>query len=113
MTLEGVRLFENDGHVVYWGDALRVLEQRIAESSVDLIFADPPYGIGKQFGSFRDQWPTDAHYVEWCENWLRQCLFKIEAKWQPLFDGQYAVHAASGSFSPRPHPYLIPNHLVL
>ena len=34
----------------------------LAEGSVDLIIADPPYNIGAQ-GS---EWDTVPNYLEWC-----------------------------------------------
>ena len=36
----------------------------VDDESVDLIFADPPYNIGKLFGKFRDSWPSDSTYAE-------------------------------------------------
>ncbi len=42
-----------------------VLEsERIPEDSIDLIFADPPYNIGKNFNGRRDKWPEKA-YCAW------------------------------------------------
>lgn len=68
--------FEKDGHQIYLGDALEVLHE-IADNSVDLIFADPPYNIGKRFGDLHDRWPSVAAYAEWCYNWLTLCLSKL------------------------------------
>lgn len=48
------------------------------DGSVDLIFADPPYNIGKVFGDFKDSWPTDAHYAQWCYPWLDLCIKKLK-----------------------------------
>ncbi len=62
---------------IYQGSCLEVLP-RIADSSVDLIFADPPYNIGKTFGEFRDRWPSDEAYAEWCYEWLALCLRKLK-----------------------------------
>ena len=70
--------FERDGHVVYWGDCLRVLPE-LPDGTVDLIFADPPYNIGKKFGDFTDQWPSDDAYAEWCKLWLDLCLSKLSS----------------------------------
>lgn len=49
----------------------------VPDGSVHLIFADPPYNIGKSFGTFRDKWPSDRAYSEWCHNWLAICLQKL------------------------------------
>lgn len=57
-------------------DCVNALEQ-IDNSSVDLIFADPPYNIGKKFGDFTDRWETDEAYVKWCINWLNLCIDKL------------------------------------
>jgi site-specific DNA-methyltransferase (adenine-specific) len=56
-------------------------EVRLAEvqdGTVDLLFADPPYNIGKSFGAFRDKWPSDQEYADWCKGWLETCLTKLK-----------------------------------
>lgn len=73
-----VRTFSRDGHVIYWGDAMTVLKTKIPDMSVDLIFADPPYGIGKRFANFQDKWPSETDYLQWCEHWLDLCLAKLK-----------------------------------
>lgn len=62
---------------VYNGDAFECL-QDIQDESVNLIFADPPYNIGKKFGDFIDNWPSDKHYAEWCYKWLDLCIKKLK-----------------------------------
>lgn len=71
--------FTRDGHTIHWGDSLEVLSSSVADSSVDLIFADPPYNIGKRFGDFHDRWDTDEKYAEWCYQWLELCVRKLSA----------------------------------
>ena len=66
--------WENEQHKIYHGDALEVLTATIKGESVDLIFADPPYNIGKKFGDFHDRWPSDNEYAEWCYKWIDQCV---------------------------------------
>jgi len=72
----GSRRFESDGHVIHLGDALEVLAA-IPDASVNLVFADPPYNIGKQFGSFKDAWPSVEDYAKWCTEWLDLCISKL------------------------------------
>jgi len=48
-------IFENNDHKLVWGDALHVLDGAVADASVDLIFAAPPYNIGKNFNGRRDK----------------------------------------------------------
>ncbi len=61
----------------YNGDCFDCLKD-IKDESVDLIFADPPYNIGKKFGDFVDSWPSDKHYVDWCCRWLELCIQKLK-----------------------------------
>ena len=71
--------FEKDGHTIYLGDAIDVLEHHVADGSVDLVFADPPYNIGKRFAGRRDKWASDEAYAEWCYRWLELCIAKLKA----------------------------------
>ena len=41
------------------GDAIEALENEISDNSIDLIFADPPYNIGKDFAGCKDKWASD------------------------------------------------------
>jgi site-specific DNA-methyltransferase (adenine-specific) len=73
------RAFEREGHKIYWGDALQVLVDEIPDASIDLIFADPPYNIGKDFNGRRDRWDSDDKYREWCYYWLDLCVKKLKS----------------------------------
>ncbi len=64
----------SNGHTIFHADALDILRDRIATESVDLIFIDPPYNIGKQFSNFSDKWKSDADYAEWAYKLLDECL---------------------------------------
>lgn len=66
--------FARDEHHIYWGDALEVLKTELSSNSIDLIFIDPPYNIGKKFANFHDKWPSDADYVTWAYQWLDECI---------------------------------------
>lgn len=84
-----MKLFEKDGHVVIWGDAIEALSQHVPDSSVDLIFADPPYNIGKDFNGRKDRWDSDEAYLSWCYQWLDLCISKLKP------DGSFYVMAAT------------------
>lgn len=60
-------------HNIFRGDCLEVLKG-IGTGSVDLIFADPPYNIGKKYSGVTNTWSTDAKYIEWCGLWLEECI---------------------------------------
>ena len=63
--------YHNDGHTIYHADTLVTLPS-LADHSVDLIFADPPYNIGKDFDGLKECWQADD-FKAWFEQWLIQC----------------------------------------
>ncbi len=69
--------FQRGDTTLFWGDALDVLANHIPDESVHLMFADPPYNIGKQFGDFADEWESEVAYAEWCYQWLDLCIQKL------------------------------------
>jgi len=73
-----MKLFENNGHAIIWGDAVEALTTEIPDRSVDLVFADPPYNIGKNFNGRKDRWPSDEAYLSWCYQWLELCIAKLK-----------------------------------
>jgi len=72
------RVFKKDGHKIFWGDSLQILAEEIPNGSTDLIFADPPYNIGKDFNGRKDKWDSDEEYREWCYRWLDLCIGKLK-----------------------------------
>lgn len=60
------------------GDALECLRSAIDDASVDLVFADPPYNLGKRFGDHGDVWASDETYAQWCYEWLDLCIQKLK-----------------------------------
>lgn len=75
--MKGFSKYSNDLATIYLGDCLDVLGD-VPDASVDLVFADPPYNIGKAFGEFKDSWPSDTDYVSWCYRWLDLCISKLK-----------------------------------
>ncbi len=71
-------LFENGQHRIIWGNALDALNEHVSDATVDLIFADPPYNIGKNFNGHKDSWPTDGEYLDWCYKWIDLCIKKLK-----------------------------------
>lgn len=67
----------NHTHKVIFGDALKALKT-IPDNSVDLIFADPPYNIGKNFNGKIEKWNTEESYLDWCYEWLDLCVQKLK-----------------------------------
>ena len=54
------------------GDALELLPT-LADNSAQIVLADPPYNIGKDFGNDSDRQSMEQ-YLSWCEKWIQECL---------------------------------------
>lgn len=65
------------GHTIYNGDAIEILSSQIEDKSIDLIFVDPPYNIGKKFSGNRFK-QKESEYLEWCYEWITLCLGKLK-----------------------------------
>ena len=50
------------------------MSSEIRSESIDLIFIDPPYNIGKQFANFRDKWESNQEYAKWAYKILDECI---------------------------------------
>jgi site-specific DNA-methyltransferase (adenine-specific) len=72
-------IFGNNNHQVIQGDVLQALKTCVPDNSVDLLFADPPYNIGKNFNGHKDKWAKDEDYLNWCYQWLELCIAKLKA----------------------------------
>lgn len=46
--------------------------RRVANDSADLIIADPPYNIGKNFGNNQDRMAL-SDYIAWAGKWIGEC----------------------------------------
>lgn len=44
----------------------------LPDASADLVIADPPYGINKDFG-IQSSWSDVDTWVKWCDLWLTEC----------------------------------------
>ncbi len=78
----------SEQHKIIHGDALEALRM-LPDNSVDLIFADPPYNIGKNFNGHIEKWKTEDAYLEWCYVWLDLCIQKLKP------DGSFYVMTAT------------------
>lgn len=55
------------------GDCLELL-RATPDGAIDCVFADPPFNLGKTYGSSIDDSVPDARYVSWCKEWLAECV---------------------------------------
>ena len=70
---DGITEMHSNNSMAVLGDSLEVL-RKIKSNSVKLIFADAPYNIGKDFGNNQDKWETVDEYINWCKEWIDECM---------------------------------------
>jgi site-specific DNA-methyltransferase (adenine-specific) len=58
--------------VLFNDDCLAILRQ-INDETIDTVFADPPFNIGKHYGKTVDDNRPDADYLEWYKEWTAEC----------------------------------------
>ncbi|MBE0623429.1 MAG: site-specific DNA-methyltransferase [Burkholderiales bacterium] len=62
--------------LLYNEDALTGMA-RVADASVDLAIADPPYGLGKDYGNDSDRLGA-REYLDWSRRWIDAVLPKLK-----------------------------------
>ncbi|PKM92126.1 MAG: adenine-specific DNA-methyltransferase [Euryarchaeota archaeon HGW-Euryarchaeota-1] len=77
MEISDLKHLGNKEHKIIVGDTIVALDT-IDNGSIDLIFADPPYNIGKNFNGYKDKWDKDEEYLNWCYKWLDLCIKKLK-----------------------------------
>lgn len=63
--------YSNNG-LLFEGDCLDILPG-LKDESVDLVFADPPFNLGKKYGRKVNDSQTKDEYLAWCRQWMFQC----------------------------------------
>lgn len=53
-------------------DVLKGLK-KLPTASADIIIADPPYNIGKDFGECKDSMEL-SKYIKWCKKWISESM---------------------------------------
>ena len=73
-----MEITKSNGHTLICSDVFEGLNI-VPDKSVDLIFIDPPYNIGKIFENTEDHWENDNEYLEWCYKWIDLCIQKMKS----------------------------------
>lgn len=60
-----------DWGALWSGDCLSVLPN-VASESIDTVFADPPFNLGKEYGKRTNDARDD--YLDWCRQWVAECV---------------------------------------
>ena len=66
----GVKTFQSDEIVIHLGDVMACFSN-IADETVDLVFADPPYNLGKKFKGATDRFDP-RQYLDWMSAWIKE-----------------------------------------
>jgi site-specific DNA-methyltransferase (adenine-specific) len=69
--------FETEHGALFSGDCLEVLPL-LRDECVDAVFADPPFNLGKEYGSKTNDNRGDVEYLAWCKDWLAECIRLIK-----------------------------------
>jgi len=77
---------------------------KIPDNSIDLIIADPPYNLGKDFGNDSDK-RNDEEYIKWSIKWIDLIIPKLKDT------GSFYIFQ-SWQYSPEIFSY-IKNHLIM
>ncbi|HTB70650.1 MAG TPA: site-specific DNA-methyltransferase [Solirubrobacteraceae bacterium] len=72
----------------------------IKSESIDTIFADPPFNLGKRYGQKVNDNLVESEYLDWGREWIRECVRSLKPggafflynlpKWNMLF-GSYLL----------------------
>src|ERR1700746_1419327 len=66
-------IYANEFGALYNEDCCEFL-QRVEDESVDTIFADPPFNLGKVYGPSVDDNVGEDQYADWSRLWIDECI---------------------------------------
>jgi site-specific DNA-methyltransferase (adenine-specific) len=66
-------IYANDFGALYNEDCCDFL-RRVEDGSVDTIFADPPFNLGKVYGPSVNDRVSEEEYLVWCRLWIDECI---------------------------------------
>lgn len=72
-------IFQTKLGKLYHADCLDLL-RGLPDNSVDCIFADPPFNLGKDYGNKVNDKLEKYDYLGWCYAWLEECCRVLKPK---------------------------------
>ncbi|HXX68134.1 MAG TPA: site-specific DNA-methyltransferase [Polyangiaceae bacterium] len=82
-------------NTLFYGDNLHVLRQHVADTSIDLVYLDPPFQSGRDYGVF-----FEAHVGERGDQRAQAEAFKDTWRWGREAEEQYAeIDRAGGAMA--------------
>ncbi len=64
--------FTTDKGILFQGDCLELLGSMKSES-IDCVFADPPFNLGKDYKNGYEDSLDEEEYFNWCNTWIQEC----------------------------------------
>ena len=61
--------FSSTQGILFEADSLKILPN-IKDEIADVIFADPPFNLGKDYGNKSNDSLADSEYLNWCFAWI-------------------------------------------
>lgn len=58
---------------IYLQDCVSFMRE-LEDESVDLVIADPPYNLKKDFGNGSDHWETVENWLTWSKEWIDESI---------------------------------------
>ena len=66
-------IFETALGQLYEGDCLAIMPA-LKPESVDLVFADPPFNLGKTYSSKMNDALEEQEYIDWSKRWITEAI---------------------------------------
>ncbi len=70
---ELVEAHQSDYGILYQGDCLKFLNS-LPDACIDVVFADPPFNLGKDYGKGVDDNCPSQEYLAWSKLWLSESV---------------------------------------
>lgn len=71
---EVITSFTGENGIVYSADNVTAMREKVSSESVDLIFADPPFNLSKNYKSNINDDLSDEDYILWTKRWIDECI---------------------------------------
>ncbi len=70
--------FSSNLGILFEADCLKILPN-IKDKIADVIFADPPFNLGKDYGNKSNDSLADSEYLSWCFAWINEYRYFLES----------------------------------
>ncbi|SUX94655.1 putative methyltransferase [Citrobacter koseri] len=103
--------FGDESKKIIHGDALSELK-KLPPESADLIFADPPYNIGKNFDGLVESWDEET-FLAWLFECIDECHRVLKKHGTMYIMNSTEKHALSRPQMQETVRYQKPHHMVV